>query len=48
VLQRGYAVVETAGRRVVRDAATVQPGDPLAIRLAKGRLAATVDRTEPQ
>ncbi len=42
VLGRGYAVVTGPGGAVVRRADEVAPGDPLAIRLAAGRLAATV------
>jgi exodeoxyribonuclease VII large subunit len=39
VLARGYAVCWTAdGRRIVRDAATVRPGDSVQVTLAKGEL----------
>lgn len=49
VLERGYAVVETTGRAVVRDAGTVTKGQILRIRLAKGRLGVIVEesRSEP-
>jgi exodeoxyribonuclease VII large subunit len=47
VLERGYAVVETDGRAIVRDPAAVSPGQHLNIRLAKGRLGATADPTPP-
>jgi exodeoxyribonuclease VII large subunit len=47
VLERGYAVVETAGRRIVRDAASVSAGEHVDIRLARGRLGATVETTQP-
>ncbi|HZG96062.1 MAG TPA: exodeoxyribonuclease VII large subunit [Mycobacteriales bacterium] len=40
-LERGYAIVQTSGGDVVRDATDVQPGDPLTLRLAKGRLDVT-------
>lgn len=46
VLDRGYAVVETAERRVVSDASSVAPGEDIRIRLARGRLAATVQKVE--
>ncbi len=47
VLDRGYALVrDEATGTLVRDAAEVAPGDELAVRLARGRLAATVDRVE--
>lgn len=41
-LDRGYAVVQDADGAIVRDAADVDPGDLLRIRLAAGRLTATV------
>lgn len=41
-LDRGYAVVRTADGRVVRSPADVAIGDPLDIRIADGRLGATV------
>jgi exodeoxyribonuclease VII large subunit len=43
VLERGYAVVRTAGGAVVRSAATVGAGDRLAVRLAAGALTARVE-----
>jgi exodeoxyribonuclease VII large subunit len=43
VLDRGYAVVETEDRRIVRDPATVSAGERLNIRLARGRLGAMVE-----
>jgi exodeoxyribonuclease VII large subunit len=46
VLDRGYAVVETGERRVVSDASSVAPGEDIRIRLARGRLAATVQKVE--
>lgn len=40
-LERGYAVVQTAMGAVVRDAAVVQMGEPLRIRVAHGEFQAT-------
>jgi exodeoxyribonuclease VII large subunit len=42
-LERGYAVVRRADGAVVRDPAEAPPGERLDIRVAAGRLAATVD-----
>ncbi len=42
-LERGYAVVQDGAGHVVRDAADTSPGDAIAIRLARGRLAARVE-----
>lgn len=42
VLGRGYALVATAEGQLVRQASQLQPGDELNIRLAQGRLRATV------
>lgn len=46
VLQRGYAIAESADGRLLRDARFVSPGDELRVRLAKGRLAARVEEIE--
>ncbi len=46
VLQRGYAVV-TRDSHVVRDAATIAPGERLRVRLAAGELAVTVAERSP-
>ena len=43
VLDRGYAVVLTSDGRLVSDATSVGPGTKLAIRVAKGTIAATVN-----
>lgn len=43
VLARGYSIVQLENGTVVQDAATLHPGDPLAIRLHRGQLRATVD-----
>ncbi len=42
VLDRGYAIVESGEGHVLTDAAQVAAGDPIAVRLAKGRLRAIV------
>ncbi len=42
VLDRGYAIVESTEGHVVIDAAQVAAGDEIGVRLAKGRLRATV------
>ena len=44
VLDRGYALVYGPDGRLLRDAAKVEPGDVLDVRLQKGRLAAEVKR----
>jgi exodeoxyribonuclease VII large subunit len=46
VLQRGYAIAQDAGGRLVRDAATVKPGDEVTVRLAKGKLGTRIERIE--
>ena len=45
VLDRGYAMVR-AGDVIVRDAAQVNPGDRLSVRLARGTLDVIVDKDE--
>jgi exodeoxyribonuclease VII large subunit len=47
VLERGYSIVES-GQRILRDAKEAQPGDRVGIRLARGRLAATVLEVVPE
>ena len=42
VLDRGYAIVESGEGHVLSDPAQVATGDPIAVRLAKGRLRAKV------
>jgi len=42
ILQRGYSITRDAAGRIVRDAAQVEIGDDLLIRLARGELGATV------
>ena len=47
VLGRGYAVTWDASRtRIIRDAATLQPGDGVRVTLERGTFEATVTRTE--
>jgi exodeoxyribonuclease VII large subunit len=47
VLARGYAVCWTGdGRRVVRAASEVQPGDDVRIRLSRGEIDAKVSKAE--
>jgi exodeoxyribonuclease VII large subunit len=45
-LERGYAVVTGPDGTVVRRADTLVPGDPIAVRLAAGQLAAAVTRID--
>ena len=45
-LARGYAIVTDSDGKVVTDAATVSAGTQLDARLAKGRIAVTVNQTE--
>jgi exodeoxyribonuclease VII large subunit len=42
VLDRGYSITQTAGGRILRDAAGTSVGDALRIRLAKGEVEAAV------
>jgi exodeoxyribonuclease VII large subunit len=43
-LARGYAVVQTADGRVLRDARIVRPGDSVDVRLAQGHLGCRVEK----
>ena len=43
VLQRGYAIAQDARGKPLRDAATVNPGDQVSVRLSKGRLNTRVE-----
>jgi exodeoxyribonuclease VII large subunit len=45
-LQRGYAVLQDADGAVLTSVAQAAPGDAVAVRLADGRLHATIDRAE--
>jgi exodeoxyribonuclease VII large subunit len=46
VLQRGYAIAQDASGKLVRDAASVNPGDAVSVRLARGRLNTRVVTTD--
>jgi len=46
VLQRGYAIAQDASGKLVRDAALVNLGDEVSVRLAKGKLKTRVLTTE--
>ncbi len=46
ILERGYAIVETEGGRIVRDAAGVPIGSGIGVRLWRGRLRAVVTAAE--
>jgi exodeoxyribonuclease VII large subunit len=48
VLQRGYAIAQTAEGKLLRDARMVSVGDHIKIRLATGRIGATVSDVEEQ
>lgn len=47
VLQRGYAIAQDASGKLVRDAAAVNVGDEVNVRLAKGKLNTRVVTTKP-
>ena len=44
VLTRGYSIVRNAEGHIVRTAANLKPGDPLAVQLAEGGIDVTVSR----
>ena len=44
-LERGYAVARTADGQIVHDAATLSPGDPLQVIVARGSADTRVERT---
>jgi len=46
VLQRGYAIAQDESGKLVRDAAAVNPGDAVTVRLARGRLNTRVVTTD--
>jgi exodeoxyribonuclease VII large subunit len=46
VLQRGYAIAQDASGKLVRDAASVNAGDEVSVRLARGKLNTRVLTTE--
>jgi exodeoxyribonuclease VII large subunit len=45
-LQRGYAVAHDANGKLLRDAASVNQGDAVSVRLAKGKLNTRVETIE--
>jgi exodeoxyribonuclease VII large subunit len=45
VLDRGYALVYSADGKLLNNAADVHRGDPIDVRLARGKIAAIVERT---
>ncbi|MGW9003581.1 exodeoxyribonuclease VII large subunit [Brevibacterium casei] len=47
-LERGYAVVQTANGTAVRDAAEVEVGSPIRVRVARGRFDADVTKIDDQ
>jgi exodeoxyribonuclease VII large subunit len=47
-LDRGYAIVQDADGLVLRSAAGVAPGAAIGVRLATGRLSATVVTAQPE
>lgn len=48
VLQRGYAIAQDASGKLVRDAASVNAGDEVTVRLARGRLNTRVVTTDQE
>jgi exodeoxyribonuclease VII large subunit len=46
VLQRGYAIAQDAAGKPVRDAESVNPGDEIRVRLAKGSLQTRVEKIQ--
>ena len=48
ILNRGYALVFDANGQLVKDAARVRVGDEVSARLARGRVRARVNGTEPE
>jgi exodeoxyribonuclease VII large subunit len=46
ILERGYALVFDSSGKLLKEAATVNPGEDISARLAKGTLTATVKKTE--
>jgi exodeoxyribonuclease VII large subunit len=46
VLQRGYAIAQDASGKLLRDAASVNEGDFVSVRLQKGKLGTRIERIE--
>lgn len=47
VLERGYSIAQDAQGRVIRDAATLAPGDSLELSFARGTAQTRVEKTRP-
>ena len=47
ILNRGYALVFDGKGQLLKDAASVAPGDEVSARLARGRVRARVTSSEP-
>jgi exodeoxyribonuclease VII large subunit len=47
ILERGYAIVTNASGAIVKESAAAPEGDPVAVRLARGRLEARVTKSGP-
>ena len=48
ILNRGYSITRDSNNKIVRDAAQVEIGDGLSIRLARGEIGATVNNKKQQ
>ncbi len=48
ILERGYAIIHAGNGQIIRSSTQAAVGDPLAIRLHRGRLAARVEQTESE
>ena len=48
ILERGYAIVQDAGGAAVRGTGQVEIGDPLSVRLHRGRLGVRVEEAEDE
>ena len=47
VLERGYAIAQDAGGKIVHEASAISVGDELRVRLWKGALDCRVEKTDP-
>lgn len=48
ILNRGYSITRDANKKIVRNVAQVKVGDEVSIRLARGKLGATVNRRDEE
>jgi exodeoxyribonuclease VII large subunit len=48
VLQRGYAIAEDGSGKLLRDAAALNVGDEVGVRLAKGKFKAKVSKVSDE